>query len=146
MCVIPLTLTPNSLIEYRECRLAEQQVSFVSQHIPLIQEHFLTKEDQIKALRIIYCESRGKINAVGKNKDGTYDKGLWQFNDNTWAWLKGKLKFTGDRFDPLLSTKVARWLIYNDGWKHWNSSKKCWYNENKNRSFYGYKSRTSFSQ
>jgi len=128
VCAIPLTPTPEDLNEYRACRVANKQVSFVSQHIPLIQEYFETEEDQIKALRIIYCESRGKTNAVGKNKDGTYDKGLWQFNDRTWSWLKPKLKFTGNRFDPILSTKVAHWLIYNDGWKHWNSSKKCWYN------------------
>ena len=92
---------------------------------PLIEEYF-KKEDVIKALRIIYCESRGKSTAIGINKDGSKDVGLWQFNDNTWNWLKPKLKITGNRMDPLLSTKVAKWLVYNDGWYHWNSSKHCW--------------------
>ena len=129
VCVIPLTMTPDSLQEYRSCRVAEKQVAFVSQHIPLIEEHFDDKQDQIKALRIIYCESRGKTKAIGKNTNGTYDKGLWQFNDKSWKWLQEKINFTGNRMDPILSTKVAKWLIYNDGWKHWNASKKCWYNE-----------------
>ena len=117
--------TPASLKEYHNCKLVEHQIEVVADWQPLIEEYF-KKEDVIKALRIIYCESRGKSTAVGINKDGSKDVGLWQFNDNTWNWLKPKLKITGNRMDPLLSTKVAKWLVYNDGWYHWNSSKHCW--------------------
>jgi len=127
-CSIQIPLTPDNLTDYRECRIANEQVSFVTQYEDIIQQYFKTEEDQRQAMRIIFCESSGRSNAVGKNKDGSYDKGLWQFNDRTWEWLTPKLNITGSRFDPILSTKIASWLIYNDGWKHWNSSKKCWYN------------------
>ena len=36
------------------------------------------------------------------------------------------LKIQDDRFDAETSTAVASWLVYNDGWFHWNSSKHCW--------------------
>jgi len=124
-CLLLIDPTVKQLDNYLHCKIVKHQVEVVQIWRPLIEEHF-HQEDVIKALRIIYCESRGKENAVGSNKDGTKDKGLWQFNDNTWAWLKPKLKFTGNRFDPILSTKIAKWLIYNDGWYHWNSSKHCW--------------------
>lgn len=97
----------------------------MSQWSPLVQQHFLP-EDHVKALKIIYCESKGKPNAKGKNKDGSYDVGIWQFNDNTWAWLTPKLKIEKSRYDPETSTSIASWLVYNDGWHHWNSSKHCW--------------------
>lgn len=124
-CVVSMTPTPDELTNYINCRQDLRQIQVVSDWQPLIQQHF-KDEDVVRALKIIYCESRGRPNAVGKNTNGTLDIGLWQFNDNTWAWLKGKLKFTGTRSDPILSTKVAKWLIYNDGWYHWNSSKHCW--------------------
>ena len=91
---------------------------------------YFKPEDVEKALRITWCESKGKITAVGKNKDGTYDKGLWQFNDRTWEWLTPKLKLKQDRYDPTVSTAVASWLVYNDGSHHWNSSKHCWKGHN----------------
>ena len=100
-------------------------IEYVSQWENLISEYF-EEEDIPKALKIIYCESRGKPNAVGINTNGTKDVGLWQFNDDTWAWLKGKLNITSPRTNPKVSTAVASWLIYNDGWYHWNSSKHCW--------------------
>lgn len=79
-----------------------------------------------KALTIIYCESRGKASARNINVDNSKDIGIWQFNDFTWNWLKAKLKFTGVRTDAVLSTRIASWLVYNDGWHHWNASKHCW--------------------
>ena len=84
------------------------------------------EEDITQALKIIFCESSGKKYAKGRNKDGTEDIGIWQFNDRTWAWLKPKLSIISDRTDAVVSTKVASWLVYNDGWHHWNSSKSCW--------------------
>ena len=94
-------------------------------YIPMFSMYF-KEEDIEKALRITWCESKGKIDAVGINKDGTKDIGLWQFNDNTWNWLKDKLKITSSRTNAHISTIVASWLVYNDGWFHWNSSKHCW--------------------
>ena len=125
VCSLNQEITPHNLTEYKYCRVDQKQVNAVSQWSPLIQQHFLP-EDHVKALKIIYCESKGKPNAKGKNKDGTYDVGIWQFNDNTWAWLTPKLKIEKSRYDPETSTSIASWLVYNDGWHHWNSSKHCW--------------------
>jgi hypothetical protein len=125
ICTLPSDPYPSDLTAYLTCHKVETQLRTVAIWRPLIDVYF-EEEDVNKALMIIYCESKGKPTAVGINKDGTKDVGLWQFNDNTWAWLKGKLGFTSSRTNPVLSTKVAKWLIYNDGWYHWNSSKHCW--------------------
>ncbi len=118
-------LNTNNFHETINCFKGNKQVAVVSSWTPLIQNHF-KEEDQRRALRIIYCESTGRSDAVGVNKDGSKDIGLWQFNDHTWDWLKNKLNITSPRTDPIISTKVAKWLVYNDGWYHWNSSKHCW--------------------
>jgi len=97
----------------------------MQEYIPLFSQYF-KKEDLETALRISWCESRGKPTAVGINKDGSKDVGLWQFNDNTWDWLKPKLKITSERTDVKVSTAVASWLFYNDGSHHWKPSKFCW--------------------
>lgn len=124
-CLFPMFLTPDLLSEYVECREVEVQVQYVEQWHSLISTYF-EPEDVIQAMTIVYCESRGKETAVGRNTNGTTDVGLWQFNDKTWAWLKPKLDIISNRKNPIISTKVAAWLVYNDGWHHWNSSKHCW--------------------
>jgi soluble lytic murein transglycosylase-like protein len=128
-CLLATTPSPSDLQEYIACRKIEKTIFSVSDWQPLIEEYF-KPEDVARAMRIIYCESSGRPRAVGVNKDGTKDVGLWQFNDNTWAWLKPKLRISSPRTDPRVSTAVASWLVYNDGWYHWNSSKNCW-KENK---------------
>ena len=133
-CLFPLFLTPSTLVEYQECRATKVKVESVVYFTDLVSTYF--KEDDIlQALNIIYCESSGKPNALGVNKNGTKDVGLWQFNDNTWAWLKSKLDIISNRTNPEVSTAVASWLVYNDGWHHWNSSKHCWKDYN-NRYLY----------
>lgn len=124
-CLFPMFLTPDSLSEYVECREVKVQVQYVEQWHSLISTYF-KPEDVIQGMTIVYCESRGKETAVGRNTNGTTDVGLWQFNDKTWAWLKPKLDIISNRKNPIISTKVAAWLVYNDGWHHWNSSKHCW--------------------
>lgn len=124
-CLFPMFLTPDSLSEYVECREVKVQVQYVEQWHSLISTYF-KPEDVIQGMNIVYCESRGKETAVGRNTNGTTDVGLWQFNDDTWAWLKPKLGIINSRKNPITSTKIAAWLVYNDGWHHWNSSKHCW--------------------
>mgnify|MGYP003131471041 FL=1 len=127
-CTTPTSETPLEFSQYIDCRKGQQQVQVVQDWQPLIEKYFKA-EDVNKAMRIIFCESSGRSNAVGINTNGTRDVGLWQFNDDTWDWLKGKLKIKKDRYDPETSTAVASWLVYNDGWFHWNSSKHCWGNK-----------------
>lgn len=128
-CLFPMFLTPDLLSEYVECREVKAQVQYVEEWHNLISTYF-KPEDVIQGMTIVYCESRGKETAVGRNTNGTTDVGLWQFNDNTWAWLKPKLGIINNRKNPITSTKIAAWLVYNDGWHHWNSSKHCWKGHN----------------
>ena len=120
----------EDITEYIQCRKDQRMIEHVLEWLPLIDKYFDLEsqkdETQVRALKVIYCESSGYPNAVGINKDGTKDIGLWQFNDNTWAWLKPKLNIQKERTDPETATAVAAWLIEHDGWHHWNSSKHCW--------------------
>jgi|TARA_Y100001938_G_scaffold148920_1_gene234095 hypothetical protein len=118
-------MSTASMNEYIECRADAAIVNHVIEYKPLVADYF-KEQDITQALKIIFCESSGKKNAKGRNRDGTEDIGIWQFNDRTWAWLKPKLGIISDRTDAVVSTKVAAWLVYNDGWHHWNSSKSCW--------------------
>tara|TARA_R100000152_G_C6781229_1_gene215294 strand:+ start:2627 stop:3010 length:384 start_codon:yes stop_codon:yes gene_type:complete len=121
--------TIDDISNYQYCLQEKHMVEYVYDWQPTIAKYFDNIDDQIKSLKIIYCESKGKANAVGKNRDGTKDVGLWQFNDDTWAWLTPKLNLTSNRTNPEVSTAVAAWLIKHDGWHHWNSSKHCWENK-----------------
>lgn len=124
-CLFPMLLTTANLPEYQECVNTADKIEYVEEHALLVSEYF--HEDDIpKALNIIYCESSGIAGAVGVNKNGSKDVGLWQFNDNTWDWLKPKLGIINPRTNTRTATYVAAWLVYNDGWHHWNASKHCW--------------------
>ena len=125
-CTFLTPLTVDSLIDYQQCRDKNEKITHVIQWEPLVSKYFDDIKDIQKSLLIIFCESSGREYAVNNNKNGTRDVGLWQFNDDTWAWLKAKLKIKQSRYDPETSTAVAKWLIKNDGWYHWNSSKHCW--------------------
>lgn len=124
-CALLSPLTPEQLTNYWDCKERNEIIIYMDNYIDLFSDYF-KKEDLEIALRITYCESTGKPNAVNTNTNGTKDVGLWQFNDNTWNWLKPKLKIKDSRNDVVTSTSVASWLFYNDGIHHWNASKKCW--------------------
>ena len=124
-CIISQPLTTEAIDQYIDCQERQEIIDYMSDYHQVVLDNFKI-EDFEKAIRIIYCESSGKQYAINNNKNGTQDKGIWQFNDNTWTWLKEKLKIQRDRYDIVISTKVASWLVYNDGWFHWNASKKCW--------------------
>lgn len=127
-CSLTVALpTVDDFTEYIQCRKDQRMIEHTQEWLPLIDKYFDTNaETQVLALKVIYCESSGIPDAVGINKDGTKDVGLWQFNDNTWAWLTPKLNIQKERTDPETATAVAAWLIKHDGWHHWNSSKHCW--------------------
>ena len=125
LCLIPISETPKDIGAYIHCLNNETKIEHVIQWEPLVTEHF-KEEDVAEALLIIFCESSGRSQVVNDNTNGTRDIGLWQFNDKTWAWLTPKLNITSPRTNPVVSTKIASWLYYNDGSHHWNSSSKCW--------------------
>ena len=122
----PFQLTIDNVSTYLECLDTKEKVEYVQNWYPTVSTYFDSEKDILRALGIIFCESRGKPTAIGINTNGTKDVGLWQFNDHTWAWLKPKLGIVSNRTNPTVSTAVAAWLIRNDGWHHWNSSKFCW--------------------
>jgi hypothetical protein len=128
MCLLMQTPTPSDMSEYISCRRVEEKVQYVVEWHDVIAEYF-EPEDVLQAMLVVFCESSGKPNAVGVNTNGTTDVGLWQFNDDTWAWLTPKLNIKASRSNPIVSTRIASWLVYNDGWHHWNSSKGCWNEE-----------------
>tara|TARA_R100000781_G_scaffold74094_1_gene46194 strand:+ start:484 stop:903 length:420 start_codon:yes stop_codon:yes gene_type:complete len=104
-----------------QCQIVEE----VQEWIPLVVPHF--KDETALALTVIYCESSGFSKATGVNKDGSYDQGLFQFNERTERWLEKDIyKRDLDMYDPETNVKAARWLSFYDGWHHWNSSKHCW--------------------
>ena len=122
----PFQLTTDHIDTYRECLDTKEKIVYVKTWYETVSIYFNTEKDVLRALGIIFCESSGKPTAIGTNTNGTKDVGLWQFNDDTWAWLKPKLGIMSERTNPYVSTAVAAWLIRNDGWHHWNSSKHCW--------------------
>jgi hypothetical protein len=124
-CMFPMLLTTDNVSEVKECVQVADNLNHVIEYAPLISDYF-AEADILQALGVIYCESSGRTNVWGYNTNGTADVGLWQFNDNTWAWLKPKLNIIEDRTNARTATYVAAWLVYNDGWHHWNSSKQCW--------------------
>lgn len=124
-CALLSPLTTEQVSNYIDCKERNEIIYFMEDYIDLFAEYF-NKQDIEIALRITFCESTGKPNAINKNTNGTTDVGLWQFNDKTWSWLKPKLKIKQNRNDVTTSTSVASWLFYNDGIHHWNASKNCW--------------------
>ena len=105
-----------------QCELIEQ----VQEWIPLINIHF--KEDEALALTVIYCESRGKRTAIGYNKNGSYDSGLFQVNSKTEEWLETSIYNKElDMLNAETNVMAASWIVRNIGdWSWWNSSKHCW--------------------
>ena len=105
-----------------QCELIEQ----VQEWIPLINIHF--EEDEALALTVIYCESRGKRTAIGYNKNGSYDSGLFQINSETEEWLETSIYNKElDMLNAETNVMAASWIVRNIGdWSWWNSSKHCW--------------------
>ena len=124
-CTLLSPLTPEQVTNYQDCKDRNAIIIHMEEYIPTIIKYF-KQEDHETAIRIAFCESSGRPNAINGNTDGTKDVGLWQFNDRTWAWLKPKLKITSRRTNVEVSTAVASWLFYNDGSHHWKPSKFCW--------------------
>ena len=105
-----------------QCELIEQ----VQEWIPLVNIHF--EEDEALALTVIYCESRGKRTAIGYNKNGSYDSGLFQVNSETEEWLETSIYNKElDMLNAETNVMAASWIVRNIGdWSWWNSSKHCW--------------------
>ena len=74
----------NQVIEqYQSCQ--QHVPKSMQQHASLYYEHFDEENIDI-AVRIGWCESRGKSNAV-RTAEGNFDTGVMQFVSWTWNWV-----------------------------------------------------------
>lgn len=144
--------------EYMSCKDNVPQVMF--QYADLYVEHF-DEENINTAVRIGWCESRGKSSAFRKDNK---DSGVMQFVSWTWNWVAEKYKipmwdewvimrhgrpyteqkvstssigFTQEQvqFTPYYNIYMASLLaedIYGrTQWRDWSSSEWCWGDEDK---------------
>ena len=144
--------------EYMSCKDNVPQVMF--QYADLYVEHF-DEENINTAVRIGWCESRGKSSAYRKDNR---DSGVMQFVSWTWNWVAEKYEipmwdewvimrhdrpyteqkvstssigFTQERvqFKPYYNIYMASLLaedIYGrTQWRDWSSSEWCWGDEDK---------------
>lgn len=80
--------------------------------------------------RIKLAESSGNPRAINRNKNGTYDSGLYQINSIHIPELQkqGIIQKPSDLFDPNINTKAASFLYQRDGLKPWSASRDKWDN------------------
>lgn len=84
---------------------------------PLVEYWFPPGEVE-KALRVIWCESRGNPDAV--NPASTQASGLFQHLPEFWPQRSQAAGFPGSSiFNPTANVGVAAWLVNRDGWGHW---------------------------
>lgn len=79
-------------------------------------------ELQDEVLRIIKCESGGRITAIG---DGGKSYGLAQFKERTFSWMKiaaGEPKI--EWHNPEHQVRLLKWALANGYGKHWVCYKK----------------------
>jgi hypothetical protein len=73
------------------------------------------------AVKVAKCESNLEVNAVNKNKNGTTDRGIYQWNDYYHPDITDKMAF-----DPQIATNKFCEAVKNGNLSWWNASKKCW--------------------
>lgn len=81
--------------------------------------------DEELALRVATCESGLNPKAIGKNTNGSRDRGLYQINDKWHDYVTDE-----QAFDPEFSIKFFCDAVKNNNLSWWNASKKCWSQEN----------------
>ncbi|RJK98015.1 transglycosylase SLT domain-containing protein [Vallicoccus soli] len=95
--------------EGRSTRAQRAGLSAVLAHFPRAQRR--------DAVRVAWCESRLDPAAVGRNRDGTSDVGLFQFNDG--GTLQHYVGSTARALDPDASARAARAYVRERGWRPW---------------------------
>lgn len=154
--VIPMGIDETKTIgQYLNCN--DHVPQSMQEHASLYVEHF-DKDNINTAVRIGWCESRGKVDAY-RNDNG--DTGLMQFVSWTWNWVAEKYELpewdtwvvtrygkpytgktsktdTGFSFDRVQYTPyynvmfasiLAEDIYGKTQWRDWSSSEWCWANE-----------------
>lgn len=116
--VVRLALNSNSPIDLSDAEkeaLAEEQEMKLWVLNEVKKAGLSIKEAEI----IINCESRWQPDAIGVNKNGSYDVGLWQINSIH------KNMTNADKMDYKTATKWAIDKRLHDGsWRAWSCSRK----------------------
>jgi len=73
------------------------------------------------AVRVAKCESNLDPNAVHINKDGSKDRGIFQWNDKYHPEINNHYAF-----DPKLATREFCKAFKNGHLDWWNATKDCW--------------------
>lgn len=95
----------------------------VEQWRGLVATYFAPQDVEL-ALLVIGCESEGDAGAVNPSSGAA---GLFQHIPRYWAERSASAGVGGaDIFDPAANVAVAAYLVYSDGWWHWNASAHCW--------------------
>jgi hypothetical protein len=68
-------------IEINFTKQAEIKGTIKEQVWALLDNYGLSLDEKITAVEIINCESKWNEYAINKNRNGTFDVGLWQIND-----------------------------------------------------------------
>jgi hypothetical protein len=85
---------------------------------------YFAQSDVDKALRVIWCESGGDPNAQNPSSGAA---GLFQHIPRYWPDRAAAIGLAGASiFDPVANVSAAAWLVYTEGWSHWNASASCW--------------------
>lgn len=77
--------------------------------------------DEELAVKVAKCESGLNCNAVNTNKDGSRDRGLYQWNEKWHPEIYDECAF-----DPTCATKKFCEAVRAGNLKWWDASKKCW--------------------
>ena len=86
--------------------------------LEVLEREGASEENTDIILKLIWCESKFKQYAYNKNKNGTVDKGILQWNS---------VHNLGDKpYDIEFSVKRGLDYIRKGKLSAWNSSKKCW--------------------
>ncbi len=79
--------------------------------------------DWARAGCIVWAESRGDVNVVGK----AGEQGPWQlYPGHAWRFARRGWSYYYDARDPWRSTVIAREIVEENGWGPWTTLSMCW--------------------
>lgn len=73
------------------------------------------------AIRVAKCESGLNPGAIGRNSDGSLDRGLFQWNTRWHPEITDEVAFDAEK-----STRAFCQAVKDGNIKWWSASKKCW--------------------
>lgn len=124
-------LTPKNLTELLELKKKKQTVSPIEKKTdPIINETVeqiirrIAKKNDVDvelAVKVAKCESALIPNATNTNKNGTIDRGVFQWNNYYHPEVDDKCAF-----DVECATQKFCEALKSGNLSWWNASKKCW--------------------